>query len=719
MQESTQRKLAAIMFTDIAGYTQAMSSDEKTALELLTKKRSVIRPLIRDHRGKFVKEIGDGTLSYFNSAIDAATCAVRLQEVTFDDPSMNIRIGIHVGDIVIDEDDVFGDGVNVAARLESIAPVGGVCVSKSVFEELLNKDEFEGIPLGLQQLKGVGRLIDVFALKGERLRHPDPSQFARSQVNTHMDNEVPSLAIVPLKNRGSGDDDFYAYGITSDLITDITRAGRVRVASLDDIETIDASQLSSNEIASKLRVRYIVGGSLWKKGDLFQLSMEIKDSKKDSLVWSDRWQENWVEVGSIKDKIADSILKVINIETPRPSDLGQTITPEAYELYLRGMYTFRHRSDKSDIEIAAGLFSKSIEMNPNYSEAISSKGICYYSLGQYEKASNCFEEAFRVAQSNNDLPGKAFSLRLLGNIKYDNNMYKDAYADWEEALTITKGTGDLKGEAIARARLCTKLLLEGKYDEVLKHFEINRKIFVELDDKWHLANTHGGVGQIYTICGMYEEATQSFSEGLKIRLELGDKAGESNVKRALGFIERTESRFDKAREYFEESLAISKALNDKISIANTILNVGLVDYDEGKYDDAILKYQEYIQTYKELGMSKFDTFAKVQLALIMVKNNGAIDEILDLVEETEPRIMDGEEFRVGKLWTLSQAFLGLSERTDSSYRQDFIGKSEKYAREANNKLMEIANNIHSDKLRKSFLENVEENRMLIDTVRDL
>ena len=161
-----ERKLAAIMFTDIAGYTESMSYDEQQAITAVKKKRSIIQPLIKEYNGVFVKEIGDGTLSYFSSAIDASTCAVKLQELTYDEEHLNIRVGLHIGDIVFDGQDVFGEGVNIASRLESLSPVGGVCVSKNVYDELLNQDDFDGVELGLQSLIGVGRLVEVFGLIG-------------------------------------------------------------------------------------------------------------------------------------------------------------------------------------------------------------------------------------------------------------------------------------------------------------------------------------------------------------------------------------------------------------------------------------------------------------------------------------------------------------------------------------------------------------------------
>ena len=220
--DTTTRKLAAIMFTDIAGYTAQMSKDESNALNLLKTKESILKPLIKKHNGTYVKSTGDGSLSYFPSAIDAAMCSVKLQEATYDDDNMNIRVGIHLGDIVFKGDDVFGDGVNVAARIESIAPVGGVCVSKNVYDELVNKEGVDGVPLGLQSLKGVGRLIEVFGLKGDKLTEPNPKDYQENKIQVHTDDAVPSVAIIPFDNKGKEEDVFYAYGISADLISDIT-----------------------------------------------------------------------------------------------------------------------------------------------------------------------------------------------------------------------------------------------------------------------------------------------------------------------------------------------------------------------------------------------------------------------------------------------------------------------------------------------------------------
>ena len=209
MPSTIKRQSAAVMFTDIAGYTSIMASDEEKALSLLQDKRKILKPLIKQHDGVYVKGTGDGTLSYFDSAYNASKCAKLFQESIYDNKNMNVRVGIHVGDIVLDDGDVYGDGVNVASRLESMSPVGGICVSNTVYDELRNKKEFDGVELGLQSLKGVGRLIEIYGLKGDLLTEPKPSDYQDNKVAVHSDHEVPSIAIIPFDNKGDDEDEFY------------------------------------------------------------------------------------------------------------------------------------------------------------------------------------------------------------------------------------------------------------------------------------------------------------------------------------------------------------------------------------------------------------------------------------------------------------------------------------------------------------------------------
>ena len=329
---SIDRKLAAIMFTDIVGYTQQMSENEDKAFQLIQKKRSLLLPLLEKYEGKLIKEIGDGTLTRYFNVDNAIKCASKFQSNTTDD--LNVRAGIHTGEVIIDNEDVFGDVVNIASRLESFALPGSVFVSKETINKLNINDDFELVCLGLQSLKGVGRLIETYAIKAKGLTVPDPKDYKQNKVEVHSDDEIPSIAVIPFDNKGAEEDMFYAYGISADLISDCSSAGLIRVASLKDIEKMDYKNIGSVKIAEKLSVRYISQGTLWKMGDMFQLSIELYDVKNDKVVWSDRWQEKWDNLPLIKVSLTDGLLKTLNTESKVKNNLD-TINAKAYEYYLK------------------------------------------------------------------------------------------------------------------------------------------------------------------------------------------------------------------------------------------------------------------------------------------------------------------------------------------------------------------------------------------------
>ena len=434
-----ERKLAAIMFTDIAGYTESMSKSESKSLDTLEKKRSILKPLLKEYKGTFVKEIGDGTLSYFESAVNAATCAVKLQETTYDDKDMNIRVGIHIGDIVFKDGDVFGDGVNVASRLESIAPTGGVCVSKNVYDELLNQEEFDGIELGLQSLKGVGRLVEVFGLKGDMLSKPNPKEYQDNKVVVHSDDEVPSVAIIPFDNKGADEDVFYAYGISADLISDCSGAGLIRVASLKQIEEL--GDLTVEEKAKKLDVRYVATGTLWKMDDIFQLSVELYDTKESKVLWSDRWQEKWDNLPTIKGSLSDGLLKALDT-TSKVERKVETTNTEAYEYYLKGKYKYEKRENMEDTEIARGLLRKAIKMDDNLIVAKLLLGTTFSKIGDYDKAIDHYDKAKISSEERGNKSFVMWSMGRIGQVYYTMGDNEKALELFENYFSIQKEIGE-------------------------------------------------------------------------------------------------------------------------------------------------------------------------------------------------------------------------------------------------------------------------------------
>ena len=518
MPTTVKRQSAAVMFTDIAGYTSIMASDEEKALSLLQEKRQVLKPLIDKHDGVYVKGTGDGMLSYFDSAYNASKCAKLFQESIYDNKNMNVRVGIHVGDIVLDDGDVYGDGVNVASRLETMSPVGGICVSNTVYDELRNKKDFDGVELGLQSLKGVGRLIEIYGLKGDLLTEPKPSDYQDNKIAVHSDDEVPSIAIIPFDNKGADEDVFYTYGISADLISDCSNAGLIRVASLKDVEKIDYNNLETAELSKKLLVRYIAQGTLWKMEKMFQLSVELYDTKDKKVIWSDRWEEKWDNLPTIKGNLSDGLLKALSTESKVNTNIITNNT-EAFEYYLKGKHKIDTREGTEDIEIALGFINRAIELDDNLIYAKNILACILYLQCNIEESLDMFEKNIKQAIKLNDDYSLSQSYSYKGRRLWEESKYEDALENFSNALQISK----------------------------------------QLDSGHDIMMTLNNIGFVYTLLGMNQKAIETFTQ-VKIQAqEIQDISTMEEAILCLGIEYLFKGESDKALEIFTKQLSSSNA----------------------------------------------------------------------------------------------------------------------------------------------------------------
>ena len=596
-----ERKLAAIMFTDIAGYTAQMSKDEAVAISLLNKKESVLKPLIAKHNGTYVKSTGDGSLSHFNSAVDAATCAKRFQESIYDDKDLNVRVGVHLGDTIFEKGDIRGDGVNIAARLESMAVEGGVFVSKEIHDQLANQKEFEGVSLGLQSMKGVGRLIEVYGLKGDLLTEPKPSDYKDNKVTVHSDDEVPSIAIIPFENKGKDEDVFYAYGISADLISDCSSAGLIRVSSLKDIEKIEHwDKLKADELASTLLVRYIAQGTLWKMDDMFQLSVELYDTKDKKVVWSDRWQEGWDNLTVIKRNLSNGLLKALDT-TSKVERKVETTNIEAYEFYLKAKHKYEKRENTDDTEIARGLLKKAIDLDNNLISAKVLLGWTYSETGDYDKAMEIYTSALKQSGELGDKYGMEYSLNNIGSVHYYKGDYDKALDYYGRSLAIQEELGDKRGMGTSLNNFGNVHWNKGGYDKALDCYNRALKINEELGNKRGMGYILHNIGGVHWNKGDYDKALDCYNRALKINEELGDKPGRGASLNNIGSVYRNKGDLDTALDYYSSSLAIQEELGDKRGMGTSLNNIGSVHYNKGNLNTALDYNERSLAISKELG----------------------------------------------------------------------------------------------------------------------
>ncbi len=609
-----ERKTKAIMFTDIAGYTKAMSESEQKALEMLRKKRTIIKTLINNYDGKYVKEIGDGTLSYFESGYNASSCAKELQKVVKAE-DLDIRVGIHIGDIVFDNNDVYGDGVNIASRLESIAPVGGVLISKNVYDELINKDDFDGIPLGLQSLKGVGRLVEVYAIKDEYLVIPKTDDYKETEVEVHKDDEVPSIAIIPFDNKGAEEDVFYAYGISADLISDCSGINAIRVASLKEVEEL--GDLSFKEKAKKLFVRYVVNGTLWKMGEMFQLSIELYDTKESKVVWSDRWQEKWDNLPTIKSNLSDGLLKALDTK-PMVPQKEETTNPEAYELYLKAKHKYEKRKNTDDTEVAKELFNRALKIDNTLFSAKMALGDIYTNIGDFDEARNILNSTLiQVKELNDNI-----------NIGKCYTSLADVY--WNK----------------------------GDTDESLKYSFLALKIFEEIEDEKIILPTYSVIGIAYSLKGEYAKALEYLNKSLIIKEKLDDKLGIGSGMNNIGSVYIDTGDFDKALQYFNKAVSLIESCESNKMLAHTIDSIGYTYMRMGEYKNAIKHLNRSLYLFEKLGEPRGQFYGLNGIGLCSFYTNNFKDAIIDLEESKKMQ----DEIESKEILIETATFLNLSRK---------------------------------------------------------
>lgn len=413
-EERVQRRLAAILAADVVGYSRLMEKDETGTLATLKQLRAeYIDPTITKYNGRIVKLMGDGALVEFASVIDAVECAIVIQrdmsrwntEIS-DGNFITLRIGVNVGDVIIDGEDIYGDGVNIASRLEGLADPGGVCISGMVFDYVKGKLEAGFEDLGAQQVKNIAEPVRAYRVTSASINDQAPDELPLP--------EKPSIAVLPFDNMSdSHEQEYFSDGIAEDLTTALSRFEWLFVVARNSAFTYKGGSIDVKKVGRELGVRYILEGSVRRAGDRVRVNVQLIDAKNDRHVWAERFDREMEDVFEIQDDIVARIAATVGPEiTLAEIERAQGKRPEtfdAWDYYLQATAAY-HRLTKEDLEAAITHLEKAVKIDPDFANAYALLALCYANIGMYGwrrpsreayvAAKNQAETAIRLAPSS-------------------------------------------------------------------------------------------------------------------------------------------------------------------------------------------------------------------------------------------------------------------------------------------------------------------------------
>tara|TARA_R110000868_G_scaffold408293_7_gene691095 strand:- start:49452 stop:51410 length:1959 start_codon:yes stop_codon:yes gene_type:complete len=472
-EKNNFRLLAAIMFADMVGYTRLMQEDEQKAKDLRDRQREVIDNCILKHRGQVMQYYGDGTLSMFGSALDAVKCAQEIQTVLAEEPKVPLRVGIHIGDVVYDDEGIYGDAVNIAARVQSLGIPGSVMISNKVFEEIKNHPGIKVKSFGQHELKNVFNPVGIFALANKGIQVP-----VQSHIEEITGSNQNSIAVLPFANFSSDpENEYFSDGITEEIINSLVKVKGLQVASRTSVFSFKGKQQDIREIGRELKVATVLEGSVRLAGDRVRVTAQLIKTEDGFHIWSETFDGEMKDIFGVQDEIAQKIANKLEgnftFDTERKLYEASTDSVVAYNAYLQGLYHWNKRTPES-VQKAIRFYEEAIEKCMTYTNAFSGLANAYTFLGVigHKPAEEAFSKAKEYALKAIDLNNsRADSYISLGYVNLFYNWdFDSADSNFRKAITMEPENEE--------ARLAFSLYnrIIGRFDKMLSQAEIAVKI---------------------------------------------------------------------------------------------------------------------------------------------------------------------------------------------------------------------------------------------------
>ncbi|MCG6859355.1 MAG: adenylate/guanylate cyclase domain-containing protein [Salaquimonas sp.] len=546
------RRLAAIMVADVVGYSRMMGADDSGTLAALKHHRETLfDPVVAAHNGRIVKLIGDGTLVEFASVIDAVNCALAIQRgvprQAKSDNTITLRIGVNLGDVIIDGDDIYGDGVNVAARLEPLAEPGGICIASIVNESVANRVGVQFVDGGEVRLKNFDRPIRIWKWHPETDDGPAAARSAATGVGRP---DKPSIAVLPFANMsGEPEQEYFSDGITDDIITDLSKVAGLLVIARNSSFAYKGKNVDIRTVGRDLGVRTVLEGSVRRAGDRVRITAQLIDAVTGGHLWAERYDRDLTDIFAVQDEVTLQIISALKVtlsaaEKARVVE-SETSNVEAHDAFLRGReLILAATKDRGSYELAIKSFNKAIALDPDYGAPYAGLAMAHnvdYHNHITDDGNNALDiaagfAAEAIARSPND----PFALFVAAIVATFRGRFEDA-ATWADAAVVIS-----PNYAPAHMARGTTDVYSGNPLSAIPQIELAIRL-----DPLHNQQYLHFVGTAYLTAGRYEAAAAVFKE--RIRVVPGSDLSRAFLASALGHA----GQIAEAREIWREMMTIN------------------------------------------------------------------------------------------------------------------------------------------------------------------
>jgi adenylate cyclase len=583
------RQLAAIMFTDIVGYTALMGDDEMKAFELLRRNRQLQKPLIEQYKGKWIKELGDGVMASFQTGTDAVKCANQIQLASLHSPDLKLRIGIHLGEVVFEDNDVFGDGVNIASRLQAEAPVGGIYISEAVFRNIENQKEIETEFVKQENLKNVKHPVNIYQLKFiSPIKVISDIQSKPAKPVNDQKAIQQSIAVLPFVNMSNDlEQEYFSDGISEEIINTLVQLPQLRIVGRTSSFSFKGKNEDLRLIGEKLGVTNILEGSVRKSGNRIRITAQLIEVQSGFHLWSQKFDKELVDIFEVQDEISKAIVEQLLIELDKfqiKAPVKSSRNVEAYNFFLKGRFQWSKRTAEG-LKKSIEYYERAIQEEPDYAAAYAAMSDSYSLLCAYHIVApeNSILKARSIAKKSVMLdPTLAEAFEAVGHVEllYDWN-WENARKSYQRALELNPNYAT----ALQRSALLYSLF--DRHDEALTQIEQA----VSHEPLSLIINTDAAL--IYFIKKEYELSIEKCLQVLEmdpsfvVALFVAGLACEQLMQ------------FDTALEYFNRA--------DKLSNGNTIVRSALIHAvgKSGNKEKAELLLEELKNTDSTIYLSPY------------------------------------------------------------------------------------------------------------------